>query len=322
MAKTMLADVGDGMSIQTVAYVSQKRLIPYKAKPGMFLALTLRDRSGSIEGKVFDNAEDIAGQLGDSQLVAISGKASTYQGVLGLVLDSVQPCDATGVDMRDFMPAYDGDVSELEARFDAIIASIRDADLARLLQAIFADPDLRAKYVEAPAAKNMHGAYLHGLLEHVVRQAELADAVCRCYPRVNRDMVVAGVLLHDIGKTVEFSWDMAIEYTKFGYLQGHAIIADRLLFERGREVGIAEETALQLSHLILSHHGQREFGAVVLPQTLEAVVLHAIDNLEAKVAHCLSMLESGDVSKPWTEYDRIEGRFWYRGTPEEQENAI
>lgn len=215
--------------------------------------------------------------------------------------------------MRDFMPAYAGDLEELYRRFETILSSVRNDDLARLLNAIFADPDLKAKYFLAPAAKAMHGAYLHGLLEHVVRQAELADAVCNCYPRINRDLVVAGVLLHDIGKTVEFSWNMAIEYTKIGYLQGHAIIADRLLYERGREVGINEEIALQLSHLILSHHGQKEFGAIVLPQTLEAVVLHSIDNMEAKVTHCISMLDNGDTSTQFTEYDRIEGRYWYRG---------
>lgn len=318
MAKIMLADVGEGMNIETVLWLTKQRLLPFKAKPGMFLALTLSDRTATIEGKIFENAEEIAKNLQNGQLVTVAGKISSYQGTRGLVLESVAPCDGAEVDMRDFMPTYGGDIEELYRRFENILASIRNDDLSRLLNAIFADPDLKAKYFIAPAAKAMHGAYLHGLLEHVVRQAELADAVCICYPRINRDLVVAGVLLHDIGKTVEFSWNMAIEYTKIGYLQGHTIIADRLLYERGREVGINEEIALQLSHLILSHHGQKEFGAVVLPQTVEAVVLHSIDNLEAKVTHCLSMLDNGDTSTPFTEYDRIEGRYWYRGNSAEE----
>lgn len=313
MAKIMLADVGEGMALETVLYLTKPRLLPFKAKPGMFLALTLSDRSGTIEGKIFENAEEISQRLQNGQLVTVTGKISSYQGTRGLIVETIEACDGIGISMDDFMPTYDGDVNELYSRFETLLSSIRDDDLARLLQAIFADPDLKEKYFLAPAAKAMHGAYLHGLLEHVVRQADLADAVCRCYPRINRDLVIAGVLLHDIGKTVEFSWNMAIEYTKIGYLQGHAIIADRLLYERGREVGINEETALQLSHLILSHHGQKEFGAIVLPQTLEAVVLHSVDNMEAKVTHCMAMLDNGDINAPFTEYDRIEGRYWYRG---------
>ena len=232
------------------------------------------------------------------------------------MLDEVAAWDGD-VEKADFLPAYAGDVSELEAKLDALIASILDNDLSRLLNAILNDPEIRKKYREAPAAKAMHGAYLHGLMEHVVRQAEVADAACRCYPKRTGIMVIAGVLLHDIGKIIEFSWEkMGIEYTKFGNLQGHAVIGDRLIFERGRELGIAEETALRLSHLILSHHGERDFGAVILPQTLEAVILHGVDNLEAKATHCIAMMNTGDASTIWTEYDRIEGRHWYRGDPE------
>ena len=317
MPKTMLADLTDGMSVQTLVYLKQKRLIPYKQKIGAFLALTVADRSGNLEAKCFDNAEEIFQRLSEGTVLAISGRASLYQGTLGLVLDKAITSDAP-VNFADFMPTYQGDVAELEARFAALLSSITDSGLARLLQAIFADPDMRAKYREAPAAKTMHGAYLHGLLEHVVRQAELAEAACSCYPQADRDLVMTGVLLHDIGKTVEFSWGISIEYTKYGNLQGHTVIGDRLIFERGREVGLDEETALRLSHLILSHHGELAFGAVVLPKTLEAVILHSVDNLEAKATHTIAMLENGDQSAAWSDYDRIEGRQWYRGDEERE----
>lgn len=312
MPKAMIADLTDGMAVQTQAYLKQKRVIPYKNKPGAFLTLTLADCSGSIEGKIFDNAEVIACQLTEGTIVNITGRASVYQNVLGLILDKVSSCD-TPVEMADFMPCYQGDVAILVAKFDKLIDSLTDPDISLLIRSIFNDSETRAKFIDAPAAKAMHGAYLHGLLEHVVRQAELAEAACRCYPQAQRDMVIAGVLLHDIGKIVEFSWNMNIEYTKFGYLQGHALIGDRLIFDRGRELGISEETALRLSHLILSHHGEKEYGAIVLPQTLEAVILHGVDNLEAKATHCITMMQSGDATAAWSEYDRIEGRFWYRG---------
>ncbi len=313
MSKTMLAALADGMSVHTLAYLKQKRLVPYKNKPGSFLALTLSDRSGSIEGKIFENAEVISEQLAEGKIVTLTGRASLYQGVLGLVLDSIAPWEAP-VDFADFMPAYPGDVAVLEARLDELLASIRDTELAQLLQSIFGDPEIRSKFCQAPAAEYVHGAYLHGLLEHVIRQAELAEAACRCYPQVRRDLLIAGVLLHDIGKIAEFSWGLTIEYTTLGRLLGHAVIGDRLVTERGWELGICEETALHLRHLILSHHGTREFGAVVLPQTLEAVILHSVDNLEAKAAHCIDALNNAAPNSPWTEKDRLEGHYWYKGT--------
>lgn len=312
MPKIMLATLTDGMSVSTLAYLKQKKLLPYKNKPGAFLNLTLVDRTGSMEAKVFDRAEEIVERLADGKIVTIAGRASSYQGVLGLVLDSVEVWDGP-VDYAEFMPAYQGDASVLEARLNELLASITDPEISLLLNSIFGDPDIRRKFVNAPAAERVHGAYLHGLLEHVVRQAEMAETVCRCFPQARRDLVIAGVLLHDIGKIDEFAWGFAIEYTTRGRLLGHAVIGDRLIFARGLELGIAEETALQLRHLILSHHGTREFGAVVLPQTLEAIILHHLDNLEAKTAHCIDALKASDTAATWTDYDRIEGHAWYKG---------
>jgi len=310
LPKLMLGQLSDGMNVNTLAYLKQKKLLPYKNKPGAFLALTLSDRSGSLEGKVFDNAEELAARLLEGKVISISGRASAYQGVLGIVLDNAEPWDAA-VDFADFMPAYPGDVAALEARLDELVASVTDPDLAQLLHSIFHDPEIRTRYCLAPAAERVHGAYLHGLLEHVVRQAAMAEAACRCYPEINRDLLIAGVLLHDIGKIDEFAWGFAIEYTTRGRLLGHAVIGAQLVYDRGWELGISEETALRLRHLLLSHHGTREFGAVVLPQTLEAIILHSVDNLEAKAAHCIDVMKNGDGE--WSEYDRLEGHAWYRG---------
>lgn len=311
MPKQMLADVTDGLAVRTLAVLKGKKLIPYKNKNGSFLALTLVDRTGTLDGKVFDGAEELAARLREGSIISIAGRGSAYNGVMGMVLDGAEPWDGE-VDPTDFLPAYSGDVAALEAKLDALIASVTHPGLSRLLDEIFSDPDVRGRYRIAPAARGMHGAYLHGLLEHVVRQAELAEAACHCYPQANRDLVICGVLLHDLGKIDEFSWDLAIDYTTTGRLIGHIVISDRIVCERGREVGLDEVTALALRHLILSHHGTHEFGAVVVPMTLEAVILHSVDNLEAKATHCIEMLKSG-ADTPWSDYDRIEGRFWYRG---------
>ena len=311
MPKIMLADLTEGTAVNTQAAVLQKKLLPFKSKSGSFLALTLGDRSGSLDAKVFNNGEEIAARIREGGIVSISGRAESYQGNLQLNLDTVEPYDGP-VHKADFMPAYTGNVAELASRFERLIASITHPDLALLARDIFSDPDIRERYCEAPAGKGVHGAYLHGLLEHVVRQAELAEAACRCYPQANRDLVILGVLLHDIGKIDEYSWDLVIDITPRGRLLGHAVIGDLMVYERGRELGIDEGLATRLRHLILSHHGTREFGAVVLPHTLEAVILHSVDNLEAKATHCIDMLATGDPATPWTDYDRIEGHMWYR----------
>lgn len=315
MPKMMLAELTEGMAVNTLACISQKKLLPFKNKTGNYLALTLTDRTGNLECRVFNNGEEIAARVREGAIVSITGRAETYQGNLQLNLENVETWDGP-VDRSDFMPTCLGDVVELEAKFDALMASITNSDLSLLLKAIFSDPDVRQRYCEAPAGKAMHGAYLHGLLEHVVRQAELAETACCCYPRADRDLVITGVLLHDIGKIDEYSWDLVIDITPRGRLLGHAVIGDLLVYERGREVGISEETATRLRHLILSHHGTREFGAVVLPHTLEAVILHSVDNLEAKATHCIDMLRTGDAASPWSEYDRTEGHVWYRGLAE------
>ncbi len=315
MPKLMLADLTDGMAVKTLACLTQKKLAPFKAKTGNFLILTLGDRSGSIDAKMFNNADEIAARLTEGKIISVAGKVDSYQGSLQLLLDSAEPWNDP-VDKGDFMPACPGDIAAMERQLDALIASVTDMELAALLRAIFTDPEIRGRYHEAPAGKGVHGAYLHGLLEHVVRQAQLAETACRCYPRANRDLVIAGVLLHDIGKIDELSWELTIDYTPRGRLLGHAVIGDLLVYERGRELGIREELAMQLRHLILSHHGIREFGAVVLPHTLEAVILHSVDNLEAKATHCLDMLNTGGAEATWSEYDRIEGHAWYRGAVE------
>jgi 3'-5' exoribonuclease len=313
MAKVMLADLSEGMSVNTLAYLKQMRLMPFKNKAGNYLRVLLADRSGTLGGKLWEGADEVASNLAEGTVVNVTGRVEKFGDTLEIKLDNLTPWTGA-TDPTDFLPAYAGDVDALAQKLDALLASFTNPELAGLLQAIFTDPEIRRKFCEAPAARGVHGAYLHGLLEHVVCQADLAEAACACYPRADRDLVLAGVLLHDVGKIEEFAWDGAgIEYSDIGSLHGHIIIGDRLVYEWARALGVDDELTTRLRHLILSHHGVPEFGAPVVPKTLEAVILHAVDNLEAKATHCIEMLTSGNPDAAWTEWDRIEGRTWYRG---------
>jgi 3'-5' exoribonuclease len=315
MAKTMLGELSEGMAVQTLACARQLRLTPFKNKAGSFLRLMLSDRSGSMTAKLWEDGEAVAASIADGSVVKVTGRMESYQGSTEITLTGIAPWDGP-VDPADFLPAYPGDVRALIAKFDALVNSIEDPEISLLLRSLFDDPEIRRKYCEAPAARGVHGAYLHGLLEHVVRQAELAETAARSYPQVDRDLLIAGVLLHDIGKIEEFDWEhLAIEYSTIGNLHGHIIIGDRLVYEWARGLQLSDELTLRLRHLILSHHGTGEFGAPVLPKMLEAVILHCVDNLEAKATHCIEMLRNGNTDNTWTEYDRLEGRVWYRGAP-------
>ncbi|MEI6521396.1 MAG: HD domain-containing protein [bacterium] len=312
MAKQMLAELTDGAAVSTLAVLKSKRKADYKNKVGTYLAVTLADNSGTIEAKMFDGGEDAFGRIFEGKLVEISGKAQKYNNSISILLDSIVEYDDE-FNHDDFMPAYSGDYKILERELDQIIASVIDIDLKRLLKDIFSDENIRPAFCTAPAARGVHGAYIHGLLEHVVRLCRLADSVSTLYPQIDRDILLTGALLHDIGKIYEFSWSLSIEYTVLGSLHGHLVLGDRMLTDRCRQNDVPEDKAMKISHLILSHHGIPEYGTVVVPRTLEAMVLHHIDNMEAKITHCQEMLQTGLESSQWTEWDRVEGRQWYKG---------
>lgn len=312
MAKQMLAELSDGNIVSTLAVLKVKRKADFKNKAGTYLAVTLSDSSGTIEAKMFDGGDEAFAKITEGTLVEISGKAQKYNNSISILMDSIVSYDGE-FEYDDFMPSYDGDYKELESELDNLISSINDSDLKRLLKDIFTDENIRPAFCNAPAARGVHGAYIHGLLEHVIRLCRLADSVSGLYPQIDRDMLLTGALLHDIGKIYEFSWSLSIDYTALGSLHGHLVLGDRMITDRCRQEGVPEEKAMMISHMILSHHGIPEYGTVVVPRTLEALVLHHIDNMEAKITHCQEMMKTGQNGSQWTEWDRVEGRQWYKG---------
>ncbi len=312
MAKQMLAELTDGTAVSMLAVLKSKRKAEYKNKTGSYLAVSLADNSGNMEAKMFDGGEELFSKLTEGKLVEISGKAQKYNNSISILLDAISEYNGD-YEHDDFMPVYQGNYKELECELDTIINSVSDADYKRLLKDIFTDDNIRTAFCQAPAARGVHGAYIHGLLEHVIRLCRLAHSVSSLYPQINRDILITGALLHDIGKIYEFSWELTIDYTTLGSLHGHLVIGDRMITDICRQEDIPQEKAMMISHMILSHHGIPEYGTVVVPRTLEAMVLHHIDNMEAKITHCQEMLKTGLENNLWTEWDRVEGRQWYKG---------
>ena len=300
--------------VETVFLVRDKNVgMAKNGKP--YLTLKLMDRSGELEGRVWDRADEIAAQFERDDFIRVAGKASVYMGKMQLIIQELTRLDEAAVELADFLPVAARPGDEMVAELRQRVASFTDPHLRALLEAFLADPVFLAAYSRAPAAKAMHHVYLGGLLEHSLAVATLADDICRRYPGLNRDLLVAGALLHDVGKINELRYARSFDYTDVGKLIGHIVIGVEIVEEKLRSLpGFPLELAILLKHLLLSHHGQYEFGSPKRPKTLEAVILNFIDDLDSKINGVRTHLDKeADNEASWTQYHRLYDRYFFKG---------
>ena len=286
------------------------------AKGSEYLELKLADASGDLKGFLWD-LRAIEGDMDAVKADAflfVKGMAQAYNGRLQLRLDKVRAAsDAEVGDLGRFFPSSARPIVDMLAELDGWVASLSDPWIRRLLSALFIeDKGLRAAFAKAPAAKSMHHAYLGGLLEHTLSILGMAEGACAHYRDLNRDLVVAGVLLHDVGKTAELSYARSFGYTDEGNLLGHISMEAQWIHRAAdRMEGFPVELRMQLLHIVLSHHGKLEFGSPVLPKTPEALVVHYLDDLDGKLeAMGRALREPGEGA--WSAYDRALDRMIYK----------
>src|SRR5208283_3457453 len=274
-----------------------------------YMSLTLMDRTGEIDARMWDNVETAALTFERDDFVRVEGEAQEYQGKRQLIVHKLKRASEEEVDARDFLPASQRDAGEMFAELNGIIAGMGNRHLKALLEALFADESIAAAYRTAPAAKSIHHAWLGGLLEHIVSLCGLAREIgahyiARGYP-VDPDLLLAGVMLHDIGKIEELKYERSFSYSTPGQLLGHIVLGLRMVEEKLR--GLPEfppKLKLLLEHMILSHHGQMEFGSPKVPLFLEAMLLSQIDALDARMATMLASIEKDrDADADWTRYN-------------------
>jgi 3'-5' exoribonuclease len=274
----------DGMAVTTFFAVSSMSLREKKGGGGQYLALTLSDKTGSMEGRMWEEFASAAATCGEGCYVKVQGQVAKYQGKFQITLTKMRLAAASEVETADFVPTTKFDVGEMWAELRGYVEEFKNADLKRLVFAFLDDAEIGAAYREAPAAKVLHHAWMGGLLEHVVTLVRVCRAVVGFYPEVDADLLVTGAILHDVGKVRELSWGTTFGYTLEGQMVGHISIAQGMLREKVK--GLAEfpdKLAVLVEHMILSHHGRLEFGSPKLPMTPEAVLLSALDDLEAKM---------------------------------------
>ena len=251
---------------------------------GQYLALSLADKSGQFEARMWEDFADVISSCSEGCYVKAAGQVSKYQGKFQITLSKLRHAADSEVDPADFMPHTQYAIADLETELRAFVTAFKNEDLKRLLLAFLDDPIIGPAFIAAPAAKVLHHAWIGGLLEHVVFLLRLCERVAPQYPEVDRDLLMTGAILHDIGKTRELSWKSSFSYTNEGQLIGHISIAMGMLREKAIALAPFPEKLLTLvEHIILSHHGKYEFGSPKLPMIPEAIVFSAIDDLEAKM---------------------------------------
>lgn len=286
---------------------------------GKYILLKLTDRTGTLTGMFWNADEDKFASFERGDYVRCLGRTQLYNGALQAILTDVQRVEDGDVDPADF-DRFDAAVAgALAEQLAARLRGLRNVHLRRIGEAFLADEPLMERFRVAPAAVTNHHAYPGGLLQHTVDLIALVDAVTPHYPRIDAELVVMGAFLHDIGKVEELSVEGELTYTDRGQLIGHIVIGVQMLAEKiaaaegtGGE-SVPAELRYQLEHLILSHHGHLEFGSPKVPMTLEAILLHHLDNLDAKVVAALAVIDA-DISSEgnWTHYNPSQGRKYWK----------
>ena len=313
MTKIFVKDIHDRDLVTSVFLVKEK--ITAMAKNGKpYLTIRLMDKTGEIEGRVWDNADEVAASFDRDDFIAVRAKASVYLGKMQLVIAQLKRMSDSEVNLADFLPESPRPVTEMCAELDSLLESIKNPWLRRLMALFREDEPFMALYRSAPAAKGMHHVYLGGLLEHSLAVAGLVELITPRYDGLNRDLLVVGALLHDVGKVREMAYARAFDYTDEGKLIGHITIGVEMIHEKIVQIdGFPRELGMLLKHLLLSHHGQYEYGSPKRPKTIEATVLNYLDDMDSKIngirTHMNKELDNG---ARWTAYHKHYDRYYFR----------
>lgn len=320
MSRTFVCDLNDGDVFHDVLLVREKQ-IRTNRNGGRYLQLELDDRSGSISGRHWNSTDAESASFNAGDFLLIDGKVQVFQGQFQLIIHSFRRLDPESVRLVDFLPSTDKDVDQLESQLREMLRQVKDPALQAIAHAYLMDDQFMLGFRRAPAGVRNHHAYLGGLLEHVVSMMQVAERISDLYPHLNHDMLRMGIFLHDSGKVRELSFDRVFGYSDEGQLVGHLVQGVEMLNEKislASEIlgePIPAETVSELKHLILSHHGTYEFGSPKLPMTPEAIALHHLDNLDAKVHNFSQKIrDTADPASKWSAYDNQLGRRIYRGS--------
>jgi 3'-5' exoribonuclease len=294
----------------TSSFVVAGKQVKPKKTGEPYLALTLGDRSGLIEAKMWDNVEDCLNTFEADDFVKIKGLLNKYKNRFQITIHKVRKLGDAEIDFADYLPKTTKDIGELWRTLAGFVGTFQNPHLKSLVEAFMADPEIAEAYRNAPAAKTLHHAYIGGLLDHVVSLCRSCDLICRNYPQINRDLLLTGAFLHDIGKIHELTYNRSFSYSTRGQLLGHMIIELEMLQAKlALMPDFPDGLKTLVEHMIISHHGEYEFGSPKLPMFPEALVLHYLDDLDSKMESMRAHFErEAGTEGAWAGYNASLGR--------------
>ncbi len=308
--RLFVADLAVGSVVDDVFLLAEKRRAE-KKDGASFLRVRFTDRTGSADGVLWDDVEEIDGNCIAGGAVRVRGTVSQFGDKLQIKIRNMTPVE--DFDPADFLPSTGRNVADMFRKLTQITDRMKNPDLLRLIRAFWDDPEFVRLFKQAPAAKKMHHDYLGGLLEHTLSMAILVDRIAGHYRNVDMDLLLTGVILHDVGKVREFEYHNRIDYTTEGRLVTHIVLGCSMIDEKIAAVKeFPKETAMMLKHLVVSHHGGREFGSPVPPMTIEAILLHYIDEIDARVMGVRKYMEKDLAEGDFTAYHRLLDRHFYK----------
>jgi len=304
MEHTFINQIEPGQQIKDV-YLVKDPILRSTSRGDLYIAMFLCDKTGQLNGRMWQASEVIYKAIPKPGFVHINGRSELYQNNLQLVVNTITAIDATKINIDDFLAQTSKDIDQMFAEVAEIAGRIKNPQLKAIVAEFLADDELMAKFRKAPGGVKLHHNSIGGLLEHTHNMLRVALAILPMYPKVQPDLVLAGIFLHDMGKTEELGYDMAFSYTDTGQLIGHITSTYLMIHQKAdalRAAGtqIDPEVLDSLGHIILSHHGQYEFGSPKLPATPEAFMVCMIDDLDAKVDQVTSAIDDELSDGNWT----------------------
>ena len=317
MPRKFISQLNGGTTIDDIFLVQNKELRTTK-NGSLYIQAQLSDRTGTIDARMWDAGKSFFESLGNDTFLKVKGRTEIYQNKIQLIMKSISKTNQDDIKFEDYLPSTEKDVNEMFSELKKIAGSIKQPYLLKLLKLFFSDKDFCRDFCSAPAAVQYHHAFLGGVLEHTLSVAKLGEKIAPLYPDLNKDLLICGIILHDIGKISELCYEKNFQYSDEGQLIGHLISGVLMVEEKAKQIDGFPKTLLDLlRHLILSHHGEYEWGSPKLPMTVEALVLHYLDNIDAKIhAFNKAITNDKDSSNNWTGYNKMFDRRLFKKSHE------
>jgi len=308
MEHKFINQIGPGEEVSGI-YLIKEPILRSTSRGDLYIAMYICDKTGQLNGRMWQANEAVYNSLPKPGFVRLIGRSELYQNNMQIVLNNITVVDPAKVNVEDFLRRTDKDVEQMFKEIKQFLSRIKNEQLKALVGEFLSDAVLMKKFCDSPGGMSVHHDYLGGLIEHTHNMLRVAAAILPLYPQVQADLVLAGIFIHDMGKTEELSYDMAFSYTDSGQLIGH-ISKTYLMLNRKADAlaakGMKVDSAIldALSHIILSHHGEYEFGSPKLPATPEAFMVYYIDDLDAKMNQVASAINNEGGDSNWTGWQK------------------